>query len=80
MVAESCLSERVTGLAATAETVTDTPGSRFVRVLFVEVTVCAAAVPGQSVTDASDALWMAAEPVTAIKSVAVPAATSLGDP
>jgi hypothetical protein len=45
----------VTGELTTFDTVRETPGSTLERVLVVDVTVCAAAVPAHSVTEASDA-------------------------
>ena len=80
IVVVSCVMVSETGAVDFFETVTLTPGRRFVKVFPVEVTVCAAGVPAHRVTAASDAVWMAAAPGWARRSGAVPALMSLEDP
>ena len=75
-VATSGVTVRVAGAEVTAVAVTSTPGSRFVKVLDADVMVCCAAVPAQSVADASCATLMVAAPGSDMRSVAVPAVTS----
>ncbi len=69
---------RVTGSVDTAETVTDTPGSRSAKVLLAEVITCSAEVPPHSVIFASCAVLIMAAPGAASTSLA--AETSAGAP
>jgi hypothetical protein len=64
----------VTGSVEAFDTVTLTPGSRSANAFVALVTVCAAAVPAQSVTEASAARVTTAAPGSASTSVAVTSA------
>jgi len=74
------LSSRVTaietGSAETADAVTETPGSRSVKVLVDDVMTCSAVVPANNLMLASCAVLMTALPGAVSTFVAVPAATS----
>ncbi len=76
----SCATVTVTGSVVVCVTVTSSPGSRSSNVFVALVTVCAAAVPAQSVTLASLPWVTTAAPGWVKTFVAVPAVTSSDEP